>query len=162
MTKNPYHAYHKAAHTVSKTKQVVMLYDGVIRNLQQARAAIEQGEIETRYNKLVRASEIIIGLQSCLDFDEGADAAQILFDFYSSFDMRIAGLHRSNSLTGCDELIEELKSMREMWDRFDRGVADGNEGNAQRVPVEYDASTSSSAQEEPVATPISGSVTLSA
>lgn len=118
---NPYKAYSRANHTVPKTKQVVMLYDGVIRNLQQAVEAMKNNDIAERYNKLTRAGEIIIGLQACLDFDQGEETAQILYDFYSSVDSRIINLHRTNDVNVCLHLVAEIKKMRAMWDKIDRG-----------------------------------------
>lgn len=115
-----YQAYSRATHTVNKTRQVVMMYDGAIRFLQQAAEAIEQKDYEARYNKLTRVSDIIIGLQACLDFEQGGSSARILFDFYSTMDMRIFGLHRSNDLDACKSIVAELKEMRDAWDRIDR------------------------------------------
>ncbi len=122
--KNPYQAYHKATHTVSKTRQVVMLYEGILRNISQAREAIEQNNIPQRYNKLVKASEIIIGLQMSLDFDSGQDSAQALYDFYAQLDTRIMQLQRSQSLEQCDALIEEVRGMHDIWVKIDRGEID--------------------------------------
>ena len=116
-------AYSRASHTVNKTRQVVMLYDGAIRFLQHAAEAIEKKDFETRYNKLVRVSDILIGLQSCLDFEAGGSSAQIVFDFYSAMDTRVFALHRSNDLEACQAIIRELKEMRDAWDRIDRGDA---------------------------------------
>jgi flagellar protein FliS len=116
-----YKAYNRAAHTVSKTRQVVMLYDGAIRFLQQAAEAMEQKDFETRYNKLSRVSDIIIGLQAALDFEAGGSSAKILFDFYSAMDMRIFNLHRSNDVQACRAIIAEMKEMRDAWDKIDRG-----------------------------------------
>ena len=116
-----YKAYSRASHTVSKTRQVVMLYDGVIRFMQQAAEAIEKKDYELRYNKLSRVSDIIIGLQACLDFDAGGTSARMLYDFYASIDMRIFALHRSNDLQACQAIVAELKEMREVWDKIDRG-----------------------------------------
>ena len=121
MQKNPYKAYNQASHTVAKTRQVVMLYDGVIRNLQQACEAMKHNQVEERFKKLLRASEIIIGLQSSLDFENGESAARILYDFYSSIDSRMLTLHRTCDIALCNTLIEELKEVREMWDKIDRG-----------------------------------------
>lgn len=116
-----YKAYHRATHTVAKTRQVVMLYEGAIRFLQQAREAMEKKAIEKRYQKLTRASEIIMGLQACLDFDAGGDAAQVLYDFYSSIDARIMTLHRTNDIAACDTVIAELRDMRDVWNKIDQG-----------------------------------------
>ena len=98
-----------------------MLYDGAIRFLQQASEAIEKKDFETRYNKLTRAADIIIGLQACLDFDSGGPSAKVLFDFYTAIDMRIFSLHRNNDLAACQAIIAQMKEMREVWDKIDRG-----------------------------------------
>lgn len=116
-----YKAYSRANHTVSKTRQVVMLYDGAIRFVQQAADAIERKDYETRYNKLTRAADIIVGLQSCLDFDVGGPSAKGLYDFYAAIDMKIFTLHRTNDIKACEALIAELKEMRDVWDTIDRG-----------------------------------------
>lgn len=122
--KNPYQAYRSATHTVSKTRQVVMLYEGVLRNLKQAREAIVEKRIEDRYNKLMRASEILLGLQMSLDFSQGEEAAQALYDFYASLDSRIMQLHRSQDLDACDRIIEDVRIMHDVWKRIDQGEVD--------------------------------------
>mgnify|MGYP003386519141 FL=1 len=116
-----YKAYTRANHTVSKTRQVVMLYDGAIRFLQQAAGAIEAKDYELRYHKLTRAADIIVGLQSCLDFDVGGPPAKGLYDFYATIEMKIFTLQRSNDLAECNALITEIKEMRDVWDGIDRG-----------------------------------------
>lgn len=121
MNKPLYKAYRNASETVSKTRQVVMLYDGAIRFLQQAAEAIEKKNYELRYNKLSRVSDIIIGLQSCLDMELGGSSSKVLYDFYSNIDMRIFSLHRSNDVAECQAIIADLKSMRDVWDSIDRG-----------------------------------------
>lgn len=118
-----YQAYQQAAVTVSKTRQIVMLYDGMVRFIQQARLAIEHHRIEERYHLLVKASDIVIGLQSCLDFDNGEDVATSLYDYYNSIDSRIMELQRSNSIPDCDTLIEDLKKMRVLWNNIDEAAA---------------------------------------
>lgn len=118
---NPIKAYGRAAHTVAKTRQVVMLYDGIIRFMKQAAEAMEAGAIEERYLKLTRASEVVSGLQNSLDFDSGGQTAQVLFDFYSSVDARIIGMHRQPDAAVCQAIIADLKDMRDVWDGIDRG-----------------------------------------
>jgi flagellar protein FliS len=138
-SKHPIKAYTRASHTVAKTRQVVMLYDGVIRFLKQAAEAIENGAIEERYLKLTRASDVITGLQGSLDFTAGGQTAEVLNEFYSSIDMRILTLHRKPSVEMCNTLISELKEMRDVWHRIDSGGSD-----EAAVPAE------NAATEEPV------------
>jgi len=115
-----YQAYASATQTVAKTQQIVILYDAVIRYLQQVKDAITDKRIEDRYNTLIKASEIIFGLQSCLDFENGKDIARILYNFYSSIDNRMFSIHRSNNIEACDEIIAELKQMRDVWHEIDQ------------------------------------------
>ena len=130
--KTAFQAYNQAMHTVGKTRQVVMLYDGAIRYMQQAKQAIENNQIEERYKLLVRVSEIIVGLQSALDFDNGENVARVLYDFYSAIDVRLTKIQRTNNLQLCDEIVDELKQMRGVWHEIDE-KASANQAAAAAV-----------------------------
>jgi flagellar secretion chaperone FliS len=112
-------AYKQAAHTVSKTRQIVMLYDGMIRFIQQARQAMLEKRIEDRYQLLVKASTIISGLQGCLDFEQGQDVSTTLYDYYAVKEAEIFTLHRVYTTEQYDKLIIDLKHMREAWNAID-------------------------------------------
>lgn len=120
MQKHQYKAYVAATQTVARTQQIVMLYDGVIRFLQQAREAIAAHRIEERYHMLTKASSVVNGLQSCLDFENGGHIAKVLYNFYAQIDSRIFSIHRSNSIATCDEVIAQLKQMRDVWQEIDK------------------------------------------
>lgn len=124
MHQDVYKAYHRATHTVAKTRQVVMLYDGVLRNLKQAKDAMVAGDVPSRFQKLVRAGDIIMGLQSSLDFDAGGDVAKILYDFYSSLDARILSTLNSNNTELVDQLMQEIRDMRDVWETIDKQQGD--------------------------------------
>jgi flagellar protein FliS len=153
-----YQAYALANQTAPKTRQIVMLYDGAIRNLRQAKDAIEGNRIEERYHLLVKASDIIMGLQSCLDFDNGGEIAQILYDFYSSIDARIISIHRTQSAAMCEALVNELKQMRDAWNAIDQQSEQGGASAAAPAAEPIAPTESASAQ----ATPASGAATVDA
>ncbi len=119
IARNQYQAYAAATQTVAKTKQIVMLYDGAIRFIQQAKEAIQSKRIEDRYRLLTRASDVISGLQGCLDFENGGQIAKILYQYYGSIDRRIFSIQHNNSLETCDEVVEDLKQMRDVWQEID-------------------------------------------
>ena len=122
MSSNTYHkldAYKNANFTVSKTRQIVMLYDGMIRFLQQAKAAMEEGRIEDRFTLLSKATAIVTGLQGCLDFEQNAEVSTTLYDYYAQCEATIFSLHRTNSVEDCERLIGQLKAMREAWHEID-------------------------------------------
>ena len=153
INKQSYKAYAAATQTVAKTKQVVMLYDATIKSVQHAYEAIEQGDIETRYNSLVKAGEIIFGLQGCLDFEAGGEIAQTLYDFYSSIDARLMSVHRTNDARMCQQIMNELKMMRDTWIDIDKKDEEGTlHGDAPTPPT----------PPEPTDPPPDGGVAISA
>lgn len=118
-------SYKNAAVTVQKTKQVVLLYDAVIRFLQQAKAAIERKDFNERLTVLEKATNIISGLHNSLDHQSGGDVAKTLDSFYSDIEIRVMRLNRTNDVVECDTLVSEIKSMREAWDEIDKKYATG-------------------------------------
>jgi flagellar secretion chaperone FliS len=121
---NQYKAYSMATGTVAKTRQVVMLYDNIIKLIKQVKVAIDETRIEDRFTLLKKASDTIVGLQSSIDFDNGGDIAGILHNFYTNISMRIVGVNfiedTVQAQTSCDSLIDELKQMRDVWDNIDK------------------------------------------
>ncbi|NBO17769.1 MAG: flagellar export chaperone FliS, partial [Proteobacteria bacterium] len=120
--KQKYQAYAAATQTVARTKQIVMLYDGTIRFIYQAKEAIEKNNIQDRYNMLTKASEVLLGLQSCLDFENGGQIAKVLYNFYSTIDSMIFQVHRTGSAQTCDTIIAEMKKMRDVWQEIDEST----------------------------------------
>lgn len=112
-------SYRTANETVQKTRQVVLLYDAVIRFLQQSKTAIENKQYEERFNLLQKSSNILMGLNSALDFEQGGEISQMLSNFYSAMDLRIMTLNRSNSVEDLERIIREVKTMRDAWSEID-------------------------------------------
>lgn len=132
-----YKAYNLASQNLPKTRQIVMLYDGAINALRQAKESIKEKRIQERYNLTVRASNIISGLQGSLDFENGGEIAHVLFEFYNSIHIRLMTLNQGGTQELCDEIIAELKDMRDTWNAIDQKEGgttapqqDGASGNA--------------------------------
>ena len=99
-----------------------MLYDGAIRFLLQASEAMRAYDSQMRFQRLSRAGEIVLALQSALDPTQGDKEAKQLHDFYNAIHREILALHRSYDYKRCEAVISELRDMREVWDMIDRGV----------------------------------------
>lgn len=115
-------AYHYSAYTnakanttASRSKQVIMLYEGVIKFVQQAKTAIAAGEIEARFHALSKASEIMFGLQNGLDFKQGGQLAYVLYQFYADINYSINQVQKNNNVALCDDIIHQLKTMMDSW-----------------------------------------------
>lgn len=108
--------YTSANHaTENKARQVVMLYDGAINYVNKVKFALENNDIETRYNFIEKATNIINGLQASLDFEKGGEIAKLLDDYYFSIYMRLTSINFSNNIEICESVIKELKMMRDAW-----------------------------------------------
>lgn len=113
-------SYQMASSTLQKTRQLVMLYDAVLRFLKQAKLAMEEGRFEERLHLIQKASNIIMGLHNAVDFEKGGEISQILSNFYMAIDLRMINLNRTNSASECDQIIREVKIMRDAWEQVDQ------------------------------------------
>lgn len=114
-----YQAYANAAMTTSKLRQVIMLYDGMIRFMQQSAEAIKVSDFETRYNLTTKTINIVQALQSALDFQRGQDISNILYGYYANLEQRMYALHRSNDIKQCEAIIKDIKVMRDAWQNIE-------------------------------------------
>jgi flagellar protein FliS len=94
---------------------VVALYDGIVRFLYAAIAAVERGDIRGRRIAVKRALAILIHLQARLRMDIGGRPALVLSEFYASMFALIlqasvgASAHRFEEVIGC------VRSVRDAW-----------------------------------------------
>lgn len=124
MTMNGYNAYKATtAATVSKTRQVVMLYEGAIKFMRQSIVAIEEGRIEDRFNLCNKVHEILFGLQGALDFDQGGDIATMLYEYYNDLLYLLTNVQQSNSIDDCRQIIDQLQEMADAWRQVDSDMA---------------------------------------
>lgn len=109
-------AYFDASANIDKIKQVIMLYEGAITFLKQAKQAIKEKNYEERYNKLDRVSKILTGLRDSLDFDYGEDISKVLSEWYDGTILRVLSINNSDDLNMCDVCIKNLSDMKESWE----------------------------------------------
>ena len=94
---------------------VVALYDGMIRFLHEAIAAIERGDISARRVAIKRVLDILMHLQSRLRMDIGGKSAQSLSEFYAAiFALCLEG-SRLASVRRLEEAMACVRDVREAW-----------------------------------------------
>lgn len=113
-------AYFDASANIDKIKQVIMLYEGAITFLKQAKQAIIEKDYEERYNKLDRVSKILTGLRDSLDFDYGEDISRILSEWYDGAILRVLSINNSDDLNMCDVCIKNLSDMKDSWEEAEK------------------------------------------
>jgi flagellar protein FliS len=94
---------------------VVALYDGIIRFLYAAIAAVERGDAAGRREAVKRALDIIIHLQARLRMDVGGRPAQALSEFYASIFSEILQASQSASRQKFIHAIDCVRNVRDAW-----------------------------------------------
>lgn len=109
-------AYRAAQKTVSPLHAVVMLYDGAIVRTLNAAEAARRGDYETQFKEVLRAAEILNGLNRCLDMEKGGKVARSLRDMYEAVChalMRSAG--RKTGAEACEKIAAAIRLTRDAW-----------------------------------------------
>ncbi len=94
---------------------VVALYDGIIRFLYSALAAVEHGDIDARRMAVKRALDIIIHLQARLRMDVGGRPAQALSEFYAAIFAQILKASQAASAAQFQHAIDCVRTVRDAW-----------------------------------------------
>jgi flagellar protein FliS len=108
-------AYKSTQLTISPLQQIIFLYEGIVQSLLQAKQAIEEKDIQQRYNTLTLATTAILGLQQGLNREAAKEVAEALDQFYESAYQRIMVLHMDPNVAGCDAVITEICTVLESW-----------------------------------------------
>jgi flagellar protein FliS len=94
---------------------VVMLYDGGLRFIAPARAAIEQKNIPARREAITRALAIVSELQSTLDVAQGGAIALSLDKLYVYVNDRLIDASFKQDVRPLDEATKVLSTLRDAW-----------------------------------------------
>jgi len=94
---------------------IVALYDGMLRFLSEAIAAVERGDISARRMAIKYVFDILMHLQSRLRMDVGGSSAQSLSEFYAAiFALCLEG-SRLSSVARLEEAMACIRDVREAW-----------------------------------------------
>lgn len=102
----------------SPHKIVQMLMGGAIERLIQGKAAMIQGNIPVKGERLGKALEIVISLRSCLSMNDGGDIAQNLDQLYEFMINQITTANYENEPQPIDDVIDILREIKSAWDQI--------------------------------------------
>jgi flagellar protein FliS len=106
--------------TADPHKLILMLFDGALLAVAQAKQHMEAGNVAAKGSAVSRAVRIIDeGLKASLDTSAERAVAQQLWQLYEYMCRRLllASLH--NEAAGVDEVSRLLKDIREAWEQID-------------------------------------------
>jgi len=100
-------------YTSSPEELTLMLYNGLVKFVMQARHAIDNKDIEKAHNSIIRAEDIVVYLQSTLDMKyEISQSLMLLYD-YIYRQLVNANIKKSGEIL--DEVLEFAKELRDTW-----------------------------------------------
>ena len=112
--KNPYATYanNKIA-SATPAELTLMLYEGAIKFCNLAKIDIEKKEFGDSIGHIQRARNIIVELQSTLDFKY--PIAKDFDNIYRYIFSLMADVNRDHDLDTLEELLNELRELRDIW-----------------------------------------------
>ncbi|MCJ2377347.1 flagellar export chaperone FliS [Vibrio sp. ZSDZ34] len=102
----------------SPHKVIQMLMAGAIERLIQAKAAMQQGNIPVKGERIGKALDIIISLRSCLSLDDGGEIASNLDQLYEFMITQISEANHENNPQPIDDVIEIIREIKSAWDQI--------------------------------------------
>ncbi|MGB8011376.1 MAG: flagellar export chaperone FliS [Terriglobales bacterium] len=124
-----------AAKDATAVGLVIILYDLLVHDLEQAIAAIATGDVEKRTAEIKHSFLVLQQLEGSLDHKNGGIAAKHLAGFYSALRSKILEAHIKVSPDILRRQIELVFDVRQAWQQVDKP----NLGPADSTP-EQDAS----------------------
>jgi len=108
-----------ATQTASPGQLVLLLYNGVVRFLEQARQGFAHDDPkefnETINNNLQRALAIINELNQSLNMEEGGEFAARMRGLYDYFDRRLHESNMTKTEPGIVEVLKHVTVLRDAW-----------------------------------------------
>jgi flagellar protein FliS len=115
---NPLRSYKETQiKTATPGKLILMMYDGAIKNLNQALQDMdnEHRRYDSISNSLIKAQDIIAELMISLDFDRGGEIAKNLFGLYVFMNRRLLDGNIKKDKTPLEEVRTLLMELRGAW-----------------------------------------------
>lgn len=114
MAGNPYAKYaNNKIMTASPAELTLMLYEGAIKFCNLAKKDMEQGEYGTAMHHVQRARNIIVELQSTLDFKY--EVAKDFDTIYTYIFNLMVQSNTNRDVEALDEILLQLRDLRDIW-----------------------------------------------
>ncbi len=98
-----------------KVELIQMLFDGLVDSLSVAKGHIEHKALDKKAQALNRASRILVGLKSALDFSQGGDLANNLNELYDYALRRILHANLHNDVNTLSEIQSLMAEIQQAW-----------------------------------------------
>lgn len=107
--------------TATPGRLLLLLYDGALKRLHQAKVAMQAGEHETAHRHLLRVQDIVVELLISLDHSTGGEVAGNLHRLYDYLYRTLVQANIRRDVSLIDEVRGILGDLRAAWDQALKG-----------------------------------------
>ena len=107
---------HARANAASPYQLVLVLFDGLLDELDRARGHIQARRYELKGRSLEKAMNILKALDGALDHQQGGEVVENLAQLYQYCIARLCEVSASLSIEGLDEVLFLLRELRQGWE----------------------------------------------
>lgn len=112
---SPYNIYKaNQVNTTSKERLVLMVYDGAVKYLTKAVAAIDDHDYQQAHAHLVRSQDIILALMSGLNMQAG-DISNNLFNLYEYMHRQLVEANIKKDKELVERVLGMVSDLRDTW-----------------------------------------------
>lgn len=106
--------------TASKVQLVVLMYDGAIRFITEAKEKFAAGDVAGKGVAISKAQKIIHELTNALDMRRGGEVAANLSQVYMRISRNLINANINRKMEDLDESLESLRNLRGAWEQIMR------------------------------------------
>lgn len=111
---NPYQSYQQnTMATASPGELTLMLYNGCLKFIKQAKKAIEENKTEEKHNNIIKAQNIINELMVTLNMD--IEISHNMMQLYDYINTRLIEANMKNEISILDEVEGYVVEFRATW-----------------------------------------------
>lgn len=107
-------------------KIIVMMFDGVLQSISQAKGAIERKDLALKSTSMTKSINILNALRNSLDFTSEPEISKRFDDLYAYCIDQLNDISLTLNAEGIDEVFNLLKPLRDAW--FDMPEESKKEG----------------------------------
>lgn len=126
---NPYLKQYQQTqiNTASKEQILLMLYDGAVRFLNQAKVGFAEKNIEKIHNNIVKVQNILTEFEASLDMENGGEFANNLFALYEFMSRQLSEANIKKNEAALDIVLKHMTELRDTWrEAVKKFKAEGN------------------------------------
>ncbi len=132
---NPVDAYRQTrVKTASQGQIIVMLYDEALRQIDLAKSGLESGtrQLDRIHNAICKTQDIFTELMTSLDFENGGEMSQNLFNLYMYFNNQLMEANVKKDVSYLQQVRPLVQTLRDAWDEAAKSTGDAGGGSGPR------------------------------